>query len=57
LVFLASKYIITAATLEEKKEKYSLLLEMIIPIVKTFPSEADAEAVDNDLQVLGGYGF
>ncbi|MDB9842814.1 acyl-CoA dehydrogenase family protein, partial [Polaribacter sp.] len=59
LVFLASKYqdIITTATSEEEKEKYNLLLEMIIPIVKTFPSEAGAESVDNGLQVLGGYGF
>ena len=30
---------------------------MIIPIVKTFPSEAGSESVDNGLQVLGGYGF
>ncbi|WP_299670072.1 acyl-CoA dehydrogenase [uncultured Polaribacter sp.] len=59
LVLLASKYhdILTTATSQEEKEKYNLLLEMIIPIVKTFPSEAGAEAVDNGLQVLGGYGF
>ncbi|QNM84657.1 acyl-CoA dehydrogenase [Polaribacter pectinis] len=59
LVMLASKYhdILTTATSKEEKEKYNLLLEMIIPIVKTFPSEAGAESVDNGLQVLGGYGF
>lgn len=59
LVFLASKYhdIIHSATSKEEKEKYNLLLEMIIPIVKTFPSEAGAESVDNGLQILGGYGF
>ena len=59
LVFLASKYhdIIHSTSSEEEKEKYNLLLEMIIPIVKTFPSEAGAESVDNGLQVLGGYGF
>jgi alkylation response protein AidB-like acyl-CoA dehydrogenase len=59
LVMLASKYqdILTTATSEEEKEKYHLLLETIIPIVKTYPSEAGAEAVDNGLQVLGGYGF
>lgn len=59
LVFLASKYydIIQAATSPEEKEKYNLLLEMIIPIVKTYPSEAGAAAVNNGLQVLGGYGF
>ncbi|MBT3741269.1 MAG: acyl-CoA dehydrogenase [Polaribacter sp.] len=59
LVFLASKYhdIVTTAASKEEKEKYHLLLEMIIPIVKTYPSEAGAESVDNGLQVLGGYGF
>jgi hypothetical protein len=30
---------------------------MIIPIVKTYPSEAGAVSVNNGLQVLGGYGF
>ena len=59
LVFLASKYydIIATATSPEEKEKYNLLLEMIIPIVKTYPSEAGIVAVNNGLQVLGGYGF
>lgn len=59
LIMLASKYhdIVTTATSKEEKEKYHLLLEMIIPIVKTYPSEAGAESVDNGLQVLGGYGF
>jgi alkylation response protein AidB-like acyl-CoA dehydrogenase len=59
LVLLASRYhdIVTTTTSKEEKEKYNLLLEMIIPIVKTFPSEAGAESVDNGLQVLGGYGF
>jgi len=32
-------------------------LEMIIPIVKTYPSEAGSASVNNGLQVLGGYGF
>lgn len=59
LVLLASKYqdILNTATSKEEKEKYHLLLEMVIPIVKTYPSEAGAESVDNGLQVLGGYGF
>jgi len=59
LVLLAARYydIIATATSPEEKEKYHLLLEMIIPIVKTYPSEAGAVAVNNGLQVLGGYGF
>ncbi|MFY0630316.1 MAG: acyl-CoA dehydrogenase [Flavobacteriaceae bacterium] len=59
LVFLAARYydLIETATSPEEKEKYHTLLEMIIPIVKTYPSEAGAVAVNNGLQVLGGYGF
>ena len=59
LVLLASKYQDIAQSTKdiEEKKKYTLLLEMIIPVVKTYPSEAGAEAVDNGLQVLGGYGF
>ncbi|KZS42019.1 acyl-CoA dehydrogenase [Aquimarina aggregata] len=59
LVLLASKYFDLKETLQDKVEieKYSLLLELIIPMVKTYPSEMGAEAVSNGLQVLGGYGF
>ncbi len=59
LVLLASRYQdIKQATKDEgERTKYHLLLEMIIPIVKTFPSEAGAVAVNNGVQVLGGYGF
>ncbi len=41
----------------EEKEKNHLLLELLTPIAKTYPSEKGKEAVDNGLQVLGGYGF
>ncbi len=59
LVLLASKYYDLKETLQDmaEKEKYSLLLELIIPMVKTYPSEMGALAVSNGLQVLGGYGF
>ncbi|WP_411031605.1 acyl-CoA dehydrogenase [Spongiimicrobium sp. 3-5] len=59
LVLLAAKYYDIKQSTQDKgeKQKYDLLLEMIIPIVKTFPSEAGAEAVNNGLQVLGGYGY
>ncbi len=59
LVLLAAKYYdleVTARTPEEKN-KYNTLLEMIIPVVKTYPSEAGSYAVNNGLQILGGYGF
>ena len=59
LVILAAKYydLIETATSPKEKEKYDLLLEMIIPIVKTYPSEAGIDAVNAGLQTLGGYGF
>jgi butyryl-CoA dehydrogenase len=59
LVLLAAKYydIIQSTKNSETKEKYSLLLEMVIPIVKTYPTEAGTVAVSNGMQVLGGYGF
>ncbi len=40
-----------------EREKYHLLLEMMTPMVKTYPAEKGLESVSNGLQVLGGYGF
>ena len=59
LVMLASKYydLENTATTPEEKKKYNTLLEMIIPVVKTYPSEAGAYSINNGLQILGGYGF
>jgi butyryl-CoA dehydrogenase len=59
LVFLAAKYydLEATATTKEEKKKYNTLLELIIPVVKTYPSEAGIYAVTNGLQILGGYGF
>ncbi|MEZ5045161.1 MAG: acyl-CoA dehydrogenase [Saprospiraceae bacterium] len=41
----------------EEKEKYHLLLELLTPITKTYPSEKGRESIDAGLQILGGYGF
>ncbi len=41
----------------EEKEAYNMLLELLTPVVKTFPAEQGRVAVDNGVQVLGGYGF
>jgi alkylation response protein AidB-like acyl-CoA dehydrogenase len=59
LVLLAAKYydLESTAQSKEEKKKYNTLLEMIIPVVKTYPSEAGLYSVNNGLQVLGGYGF
>lgn len=41
----------------EEKEKYHLMLELLTPVAKTYPTEMGLVAVSNGLQVLGGYGF
>lgn len=40
-----------------EKERYNLLMELLLPVVKTYPSEMGRVAVNNGLQILGGYGF
>jgi len=59
LVLLTSKYhdIVQSTTDEKEKEKYNLLLELLTPMSKTYPSEACTISVNNAVQVLGGYGF
>lgn len=59
LVLLAARYhdLSNTAEAEADREKYRLLLEIVTPMVKTYPSEMGALAVSNGLQVLGGYGF
>ena len=59
LIFKAAKYhdLQHTSSEENEKHKYHSLLEMIIPVVKTYPSEAGIYSINNGLQVLGGYGF
>jgi alkylation response protein AidB-like acyl-CoA dehydrogenase len=59
LVFLTAKYhdYSNSHTDLEERKRYKLLLEILTPVVKTYPSEMGRVAVDNGLQVLGGYGF
>jgi butyryl-CoA dehydrogenase len=45
------------STSKEEKEKYALLVELLVPIVKTFPSEAGILSTSAAIQCLGGYGF
>jgi butyryl-CoA dehydrogenase len=41
----------------EQKENYELLLDLLTPVAKTFPSENGILAVSQGLQILGGYGY
>jgi butyryl-CoA dehydrogenase len=41
----------------EQHQAYHQLLEMLIPICKTYPSEAGITSISQGLQILGGYGY
>ncbi len=58
LITEASQYVDkTLIGSEEERAHYHALLELLTPVVKTYPAEKGRIAVDNGLQVLGGYGF
>ena len=59
LIILASKYrdLSLHSASNEERRKYDLLLEVLTPIVKSYPSEMGNVAVSNGVQVLGGYGY
>ncbi|MBN1532792.1 MAG: acyl-CoA dehydrogenase [Spirochaetes bacterium] len=40
-----------------EKEKYKLLLDLLTPVAKTYPSETGILSVSQALQCLGGYGY
>ncbi len=59
LIFQSAIYLdkeMTSTSVEEK-EKYNLLLELLTPIVKTYPAEQGIQSISNAVQILGGYGF
>ena len=41
----------------EEREKYHLLLEILTPIAKTYPSEMGIQSISQGLQCLGGSGY
>ncbi len=41
----------------EDREKYSLLLDILTPVAKTYPAEMGLQSVSQSLQTFGGYGF
>ncbi len=45
------------ASSEEEKQRTTLLLELITPICKSWPSEFCLEANKHAIQILGGYGY
>lgn len=58
LILLSYKFQdLTLVTQGEEQENNHLLLELLTPIAKTYPSEMGRHSVNQGLQVLGGYGF
>ena len=41
----------------EEKERYSLLLDLLTPVGKSYPAEMSNLSVSQGIQVLGGYGY
>lgn len=41
----------------EEQEKYQLLLDILTPIVKTYPSEMAIQSISQGVQILGGGGY
>ncbi|MGE5396767.1 MAG: acyl-CoA dehydrogenase [Chitinophagales bacterium] len=56
LALQLSKYLDLIAVGEDK-EKYELLVDVLVPIVKTYPSEMGILATSMAIQCLGGYGY
>jgi hypothetical protein len=41
----------------EQRERYELLLDLLTPVAKSYPSENGIISVSQGLQILGGYGY
>ncbi|HQB30727.1 MAG TPA: acyl-CoA dehydrogenase [Syntrophales bacterium] len=41
----------------EEKEKVEMLLDLLTPVAKSYPSEMGIVSVSQGLQILGGYGY
>jgi len=58
LLLQCSKYADLAKVTEgEERENYALLLDVLVPVAKTYPSEMGILAASQALQCLGGYGY
>jgi alkylation response protein AidB-like acyl-CoA dehydrogenase len=58
LIFQCAQYVdLTRVTEGEEKERYELLLDLLTPVAKSYPSEMGILSVSQGLQCLGGYGY
>ena len=58
LILQCAKYVDLQHVLEgEERERCTLLLDLLTPVVKSYPSEMGILSVSSGLQCLGGYGY
>ena len=58
LLFQCARYADLEIGLQgEEKENYSLLLDLLTPVAKSYPAEMCILSVSQAIQVLGGYGY
>lgn len=59
LLVQCSKYVdlLKVSSREADRQKYHLLLELLTPVAKTYPSEMGNLAISQGLQCLGGSGY
>ena len=57
LVEAARLYDLSRVAEGEEKENAFLLLDLLMPVAKTYPSEMGVQSVSQSLQTFGGYGF
>jgi len=58
LILQCSRYVdMTKVLFDEEKKPYLLLLEILTPVAKSYPSEMGILAISQGLQCLGGSGY
>ncbi|GAB2560077.1 acyl-CoA dehydrogenase [Spirosoma aerophilum] len=57
LIEAARLYDISEVAEGDEKENAFLLLDLLMPVAKSFPSEMGVQSVSQSLQTFGGYGF
>ena len=57
LIEAARLYDISQVAEGEEKENAFLLVDILMPVAKTYPSEMGVQSVSQSLQTFGGYGF
>ena len=57
LIEAARLYDISRVAEGEEKENAFLLLDILMPVAKSYPSEMGVQSVSQSLQTFGGYGF